>query len=104
MTTTRTNIVLDDGLVQEAARLSGIGTKRAVVHEALRFFIAAKKRKSLLDLEGKIELAPGYDHKALRPRPGGDYPPSTDHGADAVHEPRQPYRVRRRTRKPASTP
>lgn len=27
-----------------------------------------EKRKSLLDLQGKIELAPGYDYKALRDR------------------------------------
>jgi len=62
----RTNIVLDDDLVAEAARLSGIRTKKDLVHEALRFFIAAKRRKSLLDLAGKIEFAPGYDYKALR--------------------------------------
>lgn len=62
----RTNIVLDDELVAEAARLSGIKTKRELVHEALRVLIATKRRKSLLDLEGKIELAPGYDYKSLR--------------------------------------
>jgi Arc/MetJ family transcription regulator len=62
----RTNIVLDDDLIEEAARLSGIRTKKDLVHEALRVFIAAKKRKSLLDLAGKIEFAPGYDYKALR--------------------------------------
>jgi hypothetical protein len=105
MTTTRTNVVLDDDLVQEAARLSGIRTKRALVHEALRFFIAAKKRKSLLDLEGKIELAPGYDHKALRPRPGGEVPPSDGitAGANTAHEPRRAHH-RRRTGKAATTP
>jgi Arc/MetJ family transcription regulator len=62
----RTNIVLDDELVAEASRLSGIKTKKDLVHEALRVFIASKKRKSLLDLAGKIQLAPGYDYKALR--------------------------------------
>ena len=64
----RTNIVLDDELIAEAARLSGISTKKELVHEALRVFIATKKRKSLLDLRGKIEFAPDYDHKALRSR------------------------------------
>lgn len=62
----RTNIVLDDDLLAEAARLSGIKTKKDLVHEALRVFIASKKRKSLLDLRGKIEFAPDYDHKVLR--------------------------------------
>ena len=62
----RTNLVLDDELVAEASRLSGIKTKQDLVNEALRVFIASKKRKSLLDLAGKIEFAPGYDHEALR--------------------------------------
>ncbi len=64
----RTNIVLDDDLVAEAARLSGIKTKKDLVHEALRVLIASKKRKSLLDLRGKIEFAPDYDYTALRRR------------------------------------
>jgi Arc/MetJ family transcription regulator len=62
----RTNIVLDDELLAEAAKLSGIKTKKELVHEALRVFIATQKRKNLLDLRGKIEFAPGYDYKALR--------------------------------------
>lgn len=62
----RTNIVLDDELVAEASRLSGIKTMKELVHEALRVFVAAKRRKSLLDLSGKIQLAPGYDYKSLR--------------------------------------
>ncbi|MFL6258660.1 MAG: type II toxin-antitoxin system VapB family antitoxin [Thermoanaerobaculia bacterium] len=62
----RTNIVLDDELVAEAARLTGITTKKDLVHEALRVLIATRRRKSLLDLEGKIQFAPGYDYKALR--------------------------------------
>jgi hypothetical protein len=49
-------------------------------------FIAAKKRKSLLDLAGKIELAPGYDYKSLR---AAAMPSS-------VHEPHRPARGRSR--------
>lgn len=62
----RTNIVLNDELVDEAARLTGITTKKDLVHEALRVLIATRKRKNLLDLAGKIQFAPGYDYKALR--------------------------------------
>lgn len=62
----RTNIELDNELVAEAQKLSGIETKKGVVHEALRFFVETKRRKRLSDLRGKIELAPGYDYKALR--------------------------------------
>ena len=62
----RTNIVLDDELVAEAARLSGIKTKKDLVHEALRHFVESKRRRSLLDLVGRVELDPEYDYKKLR--------------------------------------
>jgi len=64
----RTNIVLDDDLIAEAIRLSGIKTKKDLVNEALRVFISTKKRKNLLDLRGQIQFAPDYDYKALRTR------------------------------------
>lgn len=62
----RTNIDLDDRLVKEAQRLTGIDTKKDVVHEALRLLVQNRKRKSLRDLRGKIDFAPGYDYKVLR--------------------------------------
>lgn len=62
----RTNIELDDDLVKEAQRLTGIATKKDVVQEALRVLVQSRKRKSLRDLRGKIEFAPGYDYKAMR--------------------------------------
>jgi Arc/MetJ family transcription regulator len=64
----RTNIVLDDEVVREASRLTGIRTKRALVDEALRLLVKVRKRRSLLPLKGKIRFADGYDHKALRAR------------------------------------
>jgi len=64
----RTNIVLDDELVREASRLTGIRTKRSLVDEALRLLVRTKKRRSILGLKGKIRFAEGYDHKALRER------------------------------------
>ncbi len=54
----RTNVMLDEGLVAEAKRLTGIRTKRELIHQALQLLIATRKRKSLLDLEGKISLQP----------------------------------------------
>jgi Arc/MetJ family transcription regulator len=62
----RTNIVLDQALVAEAARLTGIHTRRALVHEGLRALIELKRRRPLTDLRGKVAFAPGYDHKAAR--------------------------------------
>jgi Arc/MetJ family transcription regulator len=62
----RTNIVLDDELVAEAMRLSGLTTRRAVVHEALETLVRLKKRKRLSDLKGKVRFADGYDYRKLR--------------------------------------
>ena len=62
----RTNIDIDDDLIAEAARLTGIKTKKELVHQALKTLIESKKRRSLLELVGKVELDPDYDHKAAR--------------------------------------
>jgi len=62
----RTNIVLDDKLVEEAMILSGAKTKKEVISHALREFVTTRKRLNLLDLEGKIEFENAYDYKGLR--------------------------------------
>jgi Arc/MetJ family transcription regulator len=62
----RTNIVLDDELVQAAFRVSKARTKRELVHEALEELVRVRGRKSLLDLKGKIRFSKGYDYKKLR--------------------------------------
>jgi len=61
----RTNIVLDDHLMEEAFKLSGIKTKKKLIHLALKEFVDNQRRLNLLDLEGKIEFAEGYDYKLL---------------------------------------
>ncbi|HHN73166.1 MAG TPA: type II toxin-antitoxin system VapB family antitoxin [Thermopetrobacter sp.] len=62
----RIDIVLDDELVREAQRLTGIRTERELVEEALRSLIETRRRLELLDLWGRVELAEGYDHRPLR--------------------------------------
>jgi Arc/MetJ family transcription regulator len=62
----RTNIVLDDHLVSDAMRLSGIKTKREVVNAALKDFVVVRSRKNLMDLKGKIRFANDYDYKETR--------------------------------------
>jgi Arc/MetJ family transcription regulator len=57
---------LDDDLVEQAIRLTGLTTKREVVDLALRELVQRRKRKDLLDLVGKVTIAEDYDYKALR--------------------------------------
>lgn len=62
----RTNVELDDALVEEAFRLTTATTQEELLHQALKALIQAKKRKNLLDLAGNVQLADNYDYKALR--------------------------------------
>jgi len=64
----RTNIILDDKLVQEAFKYSRANTKKELIHLALKEFVEKRRRLNLLDLEGKIEFAKDYDYKKLRER------------------------------------
>ncbi len=62
----RTNIVIDDDLLNEAFSVSDARTKKDLIHEALRLFVKIKKRKDLTELAGSISFREGYDHKKLR--------------------------------------
>ena len=63
----RTNIVLNEALVNEAFKYAtGIHTKRELVEVALREFVRHHKMKDIRELRGAVEFAPDYDHKAMR--------------------------------------
>jgi Arc/MetJ family transcription regulator len=63
----RTNIVLDDKLVDEAFRYSQtISTKRELIEVALKEYVDTRKRKNIKDLRGKIAFRKDYDYKAMR--------------------------------------
>ena len=62
----RTNIVIDDNLLNEAFTVSQAKTKRDLVHEALKELIRLRKRKDLTELAGTIEFYEGFDYKKLR--------------------------------------
>ena len=62
----RTNIDIDDELLEQAFSVSRIRTKKELIHEALKEFIRLKRRKDLTELAGFIEFRKDYDHKKLR--------------------------------------
>ncbi|MGD8524427.1 MAG: type II toxin-antitoxin system VapB family antitoxin [Desulfobacterales bacterium] len=62
----RTNIVIDDELLNEAFSVSSARTKKDLIHEALKEFVRLRKRKDLTDLAGTIRFHKNYDHKTLR--------------------------------------
>lgn len=51
----RTNIIIDDKLMSEAAKLSRLKTKKAVVEEGLKLLIRIKKQGQIRKLKGKLK-------------------------------------------------
>jgi Arc/MetJ family transcription regulator len=51
----RTNIAIDDKLMSEAAKLSQLKTKKAVVEEGLKLLIRIKKQEHIRKLKGKLK-------------------------------------------------
>jgi Arc/MetJ family transcription regulator len=51
----RTNIVIDDELMEKALEVSNAKTKKDVVEEALSLLIRLKQQMKLRDLRGKLQ-------------------------------------------------
>ena len=50
----RTNIVIDDDLMEEAMKVSRIKTKKEAVQEGLKLLIQRKQQEKIRDLRGKL--------------------------------------------------
>ncbi|MHB8659874.1 MAG: type II toxin-antitoxin system VapB family antitoxin [Solirubrobacteraceae bacterium] len=50
----RTNIEIDDDVMEEARRLTGLTTKRETVDYALRELVARQRRRDVLNLRGRV--------------------------------------------------
>jgi Arc/MetJ family transcription regulator len=50
----RTNIVIDDGLMNKAILISGYKTKKETVEEALKLLIAQRNQEKIRNLRGKL--------------------------------------------------
>ena len=62
----RTNVVIDDTLTAEAFRLTGVRTKRELIHLALEELVRSRRKKDLTELAGRISFADDWDHKRSR--------------------------------------
>jgi Arc/MetJ family transcription regulator len=65
----RTNIEIDDKLMAQALRLTGLKTKRAVVEAGLRILIRLKRQEDILHLAGKVQWEGNLDES----RQGRDF-------------------------------
>ena len=65
----RTNIEIDEELMQQALRVSGLKTKRAVVEAGLRMLLRLKRQEDILRLVGKVHWEGNLDES----RQGRDF-------------------------------
>jgi Arc/MetJ family transcription regulator len=62
----RTNIVLDEELIELAFRYTDVTTKRELVHQALQEFVQNHARRDVRELLGTVDLDQDYDYKKHR--------------------------------------
>lgn len=51
----RTNIVIDDDLIEQAMKATGLPTKRAVVEAGLQLLVQVKAQTGVRRLRGRVE-------------------------------------------------
>jgi Arc/MetJ family transcription regulator len=68
--TMRTNVEIDDDLMKEALRLTGLKTKRAAIEAGLRMLVRVKRQEDILHLAGKVHWEGDLDES----RQGRSFP------------------------------
>ncbi len=51
----RTNVVLDDSIINTALKIGGFKTKKETIENALKLFIQMKGQQKIKNLKGKIK-------------------------------------------------
>ena len=57
----RTNIVIEDDLIEEALKVSGLKTKREAVEAGLRLLVQTRRQKRIKRLRGKLKWEGSLD-------------------------------------------
>ena len=57
----RTNVVLDDNLVQDCIKATGIKTRKALIDHALKELLRHENQIKILDLKGNINWEGNLD-------------------------------------------
>lgn len=62
----RTNVVIDDKLMDMAKKTSGLSTKKEVIEEALKLFVQVKRQAKLKSLRGMLKWEGDLDEMRLK--------------------------------------
>lgn len=63
-----TNLAIDDQLLSNAQKISGLKTKKDTVTLALKEFIQRREQEEITNLFGTIDYSIDYDYKKARNR------------------------------------
>ena len=61
----RTNVVIDDGLMESALKVSGARTKKAAIEEGLKLLVQVKSQKEIKGFRGKLKWTGSLDEMRL---------------------------------------
>lgn len=61
----RTNIMINDDLMNEALKLTDLKTKKAVVEEGLKLLVQLKKQQKIKSLRGELRWEGNLDEMRL---------------------------------------
>jgi Arc/MetJ family transcription regulator len=61
----RTNVVIDDELMESALRVSGLKTKKDAIEEGLKLLVRLKSQESILRFRGKLKWSGSLDEMRL---------------------------------------
>ena len=63
-----TNLAIDDALLNNAQKISGMKTKKDTVNLALNEFIQRRKQEEITAIFGSVDYSYEYDYKKSRNR------------------------------------
>jgi len=63
-----TNLAIDDALLNNAQKISGLKTKKDTVTLALKEFIQRREQEEITKLFGSVDYYADYDYKKSRKR------------------------------------
>jgi Arc/MetJ family transcription regulator len=61
----RTNVVIDDDLMESALKASGMKTKKGAIEEGLKLLVKIKYQERIKDFRGKLKWTGNLDEMRL---------------------------------------
>jgi Arc/MetJ family transcription regulator len=61
----RTNVVVDDDLMESALKVSGLRTKKDAIEEGLKLLVQVKRQKEIKRFRGKLNWSGNLDEMRL---------------------------------------